>query len=424
MSGHAARIAPQAPILIDDLARPVPTEALAAAMAAAEAKPPILTEHAVLDAARQRTGLDDFGPEDFRERLRLLLDCTASDAGLTALGRASMAAHLTRLAANRLRVEDMLRRHPEIAEVALPQPIIIVGLPRSGTTHLHNFIAADTRLRSLPTWESLEPVADPDEVALGIDGREARADAGWESFMAMCPLMPLMHEMDAGQINEEIELQQIDFTSYSPDWRLRAPRWRDYYLSHDQTPHYLYLRKVLQLLTWQRGPSRWVLKCPQHMEQLGPLTTAFPDARLLITHRDPVAVLKSALTMTAYTDRLRRREIDLHAVGSYWTDRIERLLRACVRDRDGVPAGQAMDIRFADFMADEPGTLERAYAFAGLPVIDEARRQLDTYLADNRRGKHGKVHYDLAAFGLDAAALRERFRFYYDRFGVAPEMMA
>ncbi|WP_114955098.1 sulfotransferase family protein [Sphingosinicella terrae] len=412
-------------IRIADLARPIPTPTLAARIAEADAAaPPVLSEEGVLRAACERTGLSDFGSDDFRGRLRLWIACVDQDAGLTAFGRAGLFGHFVQLAANRLRVEALLRRHPEILEVQLPAPIIIAGLPRSGTTHLHNFIASDPRLRSLPHWEALEPVPDGvfSEAGESEDGRQARARAGWDQFVEMCPLMPLMHEMEPDHVTEEIELQQLDFSSYSLDWRLRAPAWRDFYLEQDQTPHYYYLRKVLQVLTWLRGPQRWVLKCPQHMEQFGPLLRAFPDGTFLVTHRDPVAVLRSATTMAAYTDRLRRREVDLPALAGFWIDRIERLLRACVRDRELLPRDRSLDISFEAFMVDEPGTLRSVNELAGLPVTAAIERRLGDYLAANRRGRHGRIVYDLEGdFGVDSAALRERFQFYYERFGIQPE---
>ena len=186
--------------------------------------------------------------------------------------------------------------------------------------------------------------------------------------------------------------------------------------------HYAYLRTVLQALTWLRGPDRWVLKSPQHLEQLGPLHETFPDATVVLTHRDPVAVVQSAITMMAYGERMRRTRIDLAALAAYWVDRIERLLRACVRDRDRIPAAQIVDVPFHDFMADDLGTVDGIYAAAGLPMTSEARAALGAFADDNRRGKHGRVVYDLRRdFGLDPAVVRRRFDFYFERFAVQPE---
>jgi hypothetical protein len=161
------------------------------------------------------------------------------------------------------------------------------------------------------------------------------------------------------------------------------------------------------------------------MENLPALEATYPDATVIVTHRDPVAVIQSAITMLAYGDRIRRRTIDLAELADYWIGRVERLLRACVRDREAVPASRSMDVRFHEYMADQKAVVRRVYSMAGLPLSADAEARIDTYLAANPRGKHGQVVYDLAGdFGVDVAALRRRFAFYYERFGVVPERTA
>jgi hypothetical protein len=153
-----------------------------------------------------------------------------------------------------------------------------------------------------------------------------------------------------------------------------------------------------------------------------PLLATFPDATIAITHRDPVAVIQSAITMLAYGERVRRTRLDLPALAAYWIDRIERLLRACVRDRDRLPAARSVDVLFHEFMADERGTVARIYERAGLPMTVEAAASVDAFLADNVRGKHGQVVYDLPGdFGVDPGEVRRRFDFYFARFPIRVE---
>jgi hypothetical protein len=231
-----------------------------------------------------------------------------------------------------------------------------------------------------------------------------------------------MHDMAPEHVHEEIEVQALDFSSYELEWIATVPRWRDYYLAHDQTPHYAYLKKGLQALQWLRGPDRWILKSPQHMEQLGPLIDSFPDATVAFTHRDPLSVIASAITMLAYGDRLRRKRVDPPGVAAYWIDRVERLLRACVRDRERIPASQSIDVLFHEFMADDVAAVERIYALAGLEMTPPARAALDGFMAKNPRGKHGRILYDLKAdFGVDPDELRKRFDFYFERFPIGIE---
>jgi hypothetical protein len=214
-----------------------------------------------------------------------------------------------------------------------------------------------------------------------------------------------------------------DFSSYNQEWIARAPRWRDYYLAHDQTPHYAYLKTVLQILQWRQPRERWVLKSPQHLEQLGPLLATFPDATIAVTHRDPVSVVQSAATMLAYGARMNYRTPEPEWYLAYWTDRIHRLLEASVRDRALLPAGRTVDVLFHEFMADDLATVERIYEVAGLPMTDGARGQIADYLRDHPRGVEGQVVYDLRRdFGAEPAAVREPFSFYFERFPVKMEV--
>jgi hypothetical protein len=406
-------------IRIADLAQPLLTPGQKATVAAMGRMPVHFTEDAVLKAATERTGLSDFGPDDFRERLRVWLASAEEDVTLGPVGRVGIFNDIVRYAANRLRLEDLIRQHPAILDVEIRRPIIIAGLPRSGTTHLVNLISADQRLRSLPYWESLEPVPVPGEEA-GPDGEDPRLARCRQNFLRQDGLLPhlrAMHYMTPEHVHEEIELQALDFSSYLLEWVAHVPRARDYYLAHDQTPHYAYMKKALQALQWQRGPNRWILKSPQHLEQLGPLYSTFPDATIAITHRDPVAVLASTVTMLAYGSRLRCNRVDLNQVADYWIDRIDRLLRACVRDRERIPTSQSIDVLFHEFMADDVAMVERIYQLAELEMTPDARRALDDFMEQNPRGKYGRVNYDLKAdFGIEPAQLRQRFAFYLERF--------
>ncbi len=411
-------------IRISDLASPELTPIQLKIMEAAGGMSVEFTEEAVLAAARKATGLSDFGNDDFRERLAIWLQAVDEDELLGPVGRIGVLRDITRYATNRLRFEDLLRRHPEILEIEIERPIIIAGLPRSGTTHLLNLIAADRRLRSLPYWESIEPIPIPGEEPGpdGVDPRLARCRASYQQQDVMMPLLKNMHDLAPEHVHEEIELQGLDFSSYELEWIATVPRWRDYYLEADQRSSYAYMKNVLRALQWMRGPSRWILKSPQHMEQLGPLMDTFPDATVAITHRDPVSVIASTVTMLVYGDRIRRKRVDPPAVAAYWIDRIERLLRSCVRDRDQIPVERSIDVLFHEFMDDDLAMVRRIYELADLEMSSEAEEDLDAYMLANPRGKHGRIVYDLKGdFGVDRDELRERFGFYFDRFPIEVE---
>lgn len=370
-------------------------------------------------AATRRTGLDDLGDPTLIDRLSAQVRAVEEDQGLSGLGRYLIRRRLIGLLSARLRFEDFVRRHPEALEVELEPPVIVVGLPRSGTTHLVNLLATDPRFRSMPWWEVAEPipVMGDGPGRDGIDPRYLRSLAEHEMTQQASPLTALMHDRPPWSIEEECELMDLDLCAYPLEWLARVPSWRDHYLGLDQHAHYEFLRRELQVLSHLRGPNRWVLKCPQHLEQLGPLLDTFPDATIAFTLRDPVAVLQSAITMLAHADRNRRVRIDADELAAYWVDRIERLLRAAVRDAHLIPLAQRVDVEFGEFMSDDAAMAERILAVAGLESTDASRSAMSQYLATNPRGKDGRIVYDLRAdFGLDPDDLHERYAFYFEAF--------
>lgn len=413
--------------VLDDLREPELTDDQRALLAEAEAAPVELTVEAACAAARERAGLDDFGPEDFRERLALIFDEVDGDSNYTELLRATFFGRAVGVLTNRLMILDELRRHPEIDERAIERPVIIAGLPRSGTTHLLNLLAGGERFSAMRYWESLQPVPfarEPVPADHAADPRYRRAEASWQRLQRVNPMMAPYHPMDPDHIHEDLEFQMPDIASYNWEWMARMPRWRDYYHATDQTPHYAFAARVLKLLDHLHDSSRrWVLKCPQHFEQLPTLLDVYPDALVVFTHRDPIASLQSIVTQIAYAIRTREREVDPDWYFAYWTDRVEQLLRAYVRDAEHVPDAQRIDVRFDEFMEDDLATALKVHAAAGVPADDELRASLSLFLDTHARHQHGAIDHDLRRdFGADVDALRERFAFYTEHVGLREEV--
>jgi hypothetical protein len=414
-----------ADIDFDDLASPELTDVQRQILEFTEARPVELDVDQMLSEAIKQAGYDDLDDADgFSDRLAAHLAAIEADRGLTQLTRSALRQRVVRLLRNRLSLTDLIKRYPEIESIPIEKPFIVVGMPRSGTTHLVNLIAADPRRRALPYWESQDPIPavgqGPD--ILGVDPRYARAKSEHDALMASAPVVAAMHDRFPEAVEEEVELLDLDLAAYVLEWHARVPDWRNFYLSLDQHQHYGYMKKVLQALTFLRGPQTWVLKSPQHCEQLGPLIATFPDATVAFTHRDPVAVIQSAITMMAYSDRLRRTSIDPGWLVDYWSDRVHRLLGACVRDRDLVPAERSIDISFHHLNGNEMSLLDELYRRGGVELTPKVRGRLQQYLDGNPRGKHGHIRYDLQRhFGISPDELRKRFDFYFDRFDVRPE---
>jgi hypothetical protein len=414
-----------APVHIDDFERPRLPRALRALNLAGRpfARAIRLDEQDLLGAARRKSGLADFGDDAFREPLRALLTAFEDDAGLSPLGRFTARSLVLQLLVTRLRVEALVRAHPEILAEEVRAPIVILGLPRTGTTHLHNLMSQDPALRTLPYWESLEPVPDAPDPRRPPepDPRIERCARALRMVHWVMPLFPRMHEMEPEARHEEIQLLAVAFSTMLFEASYFVPGYRDWYRASDQTGAYRYLRRMLQVLQWLRGPRRWLLKSPQHLEQLGPLLTVFPDVRIVQTHRDPVRVTASMCTMAAYGLRMARERIDALAVGRYWAERIEVMLRASVRDRPLLPPQQVRDVLFHEFMADDLATVERIYGFLGEPLTPAARDAMRAYLSAHARGRLGSIDYRLDDFGLDANERRRALAFYQQRFGVPDE---
>ena len=409
---------------IDDLIDPQLSPEMKGYIASVEANPPVLTENAILAAARDATGLSDFGPDDFRERLAVLLADWNGDTRAYALKRQFLLDYAIRYASNRLLIHDLLKRHPEIHDEPIERPIIVVGMPRSGTTHLLNLLGADSRLSSTPLWRTYAPVPNPREAMNpdGSDPRYTRVAEKWAMQLVSNPLSAAMHAMEPHHFHEDVELMGPNFAGYNFEWLARSPRFRDHYLSHDQTEHYEYMKTVLKIFQWQDvqagGPrKRFVTKCPQHLEQLPVLKKVFPDATVAITYRDPVEVIQSAITMIAYGERMSYPTIDTQGLLDYWTDRVEKLLRACVRDRHVWPEAQSVDVPFDEFMKDDMKVVREVRRKAGLPETEQANRDVADYIESHPRGKYGQLVYNLERdFGISPAKLRQRFEFYYEAY--------
>lgn len=362
------------------------------------------------------TGLDDFGPDDYRERLDVYLAALQEIPTMHAAGVVNHHAQILQWLKNRLLLTDLLARHPEIADIELLPPVVIAGLPRTGTTHLHNLLATPTTFRTMPYWESNEPFPLPAEAGVEPDPRRTRMDVAVQVMNVVMPHFPLMHEMTTDHVHEEIQLLANDFSTMLFETLAHVPRWRDYYMAHDQTSHYEYLRTQLKAMQFLRGGRRWLLKSPQHLEQLPVLDAVFGDVFVVFTHRDPAPVTLSMLAMINYSARMYCSPVPVEEISSAWVQRLARMLNALVRDRETIPPERSIDVRFDEFMADETAVAAHVYEKAGEALDDDARSAIRGYLDGHQRGRLGTVATSPEMFGLDERDLRDPFAAYVTRF--------
>jgi len=403
---------------LDDLAEPrfSPEAEQIRDMMAALADDCPLDADALHARAIADTGLDDFGPDDYRERLDVYLAALHDIDGMHGPGFVNFFGQLSQWLKNRLLLTDLVTRHPEIHDIELLPPVVIAGLPRTGTTHLHNLLAAAPAFRTLPYWESFEPFPLPAEVGVEPDPRAARMDVAVMMMNTLMPHFALMHEMTTEHVHEEIQLLANNFSTMFMETLAYVPQWREYYLAHDQTSTYEYLATQLKALQFLRGGRRWLLKSPQHLEQLPALESVFPGVAVVCTHRDPVPVALSMVAMLTYSARMHRSRVPVEQIAAEWIDRLELMLASLARDRTVIPPERSIDVTFDDFMADELGVAERVFGLVGEPVTDDARTAMADYLAGHQRGRLGRVVTSCEMFGLNEGDLRARFAPYASRF--------
>jgi hypothetical protein len=378
----------------------------------------------LIAAARGQTGLSDFGGESFREGLGVLTHSLTREARLHSTGESMARHHLLRLLSGRLGIEDWHRRHPEIAEQPVEPPLIVIGLPRTGTTALARLLAQDPDTRALRTWESSSPIPPPDATTQHSDPRIAATQAGIDAMREQSPGYRAMYDADATDPSECQDLLGMEFRAQHFSGSYWVPSFGAWQKDCDMRPGYAYHRRVLQLLQWRCGPRRWLLKTPTHMLSLDALAEVYPDARFIMTHRDPAKVLASVCSLMGFiisgtTDHLDRGAL-ARSTFELWAEALERTLRFRAR------AGEARfaDLHFHDQVADPVGAVERAYARLGLPFTAAARARMQAWAGAHRRGQHGEHRYALSDWGLDPDAVRERYAFYLKHFDVRAEAAA
>ena len=383
-----------------------------------------LDPDSLLEAAASVTGFQDFGPDDFREPLEVLTRSLEEESDGSLVGNLLARGDLLNLLENRLRMVAARKENPGISEEAIQAPIFIVGLPRSGTSILHELLAQDPRLRAPLSWEAHTPCPGP---GAGEGGREAsirRAENVFTFWNELVPAYATMHEMGAEIPCECIWLTAHSFRSEEFLGRNRVPSYGAWLATADLAPAYTIHREILQLLQHGTTTERWLLKAPSHMMALPWLFARYPDARVIQTHRDPVQIMGSSVNLLRALCWMRSESVDPELIkASFAGEGLAARLFAALDFRDGpeAPAHAFQDIRFADLMADPLAAVAQLYAGLEIPLTREIEAAMGDYLAAKPRGKFGEHDYRFADLGLDLAQERERFAPYQERFGVDSE---
>jgi hypothetical protein len=382
-----------------------------------------LDEATLLAAASQATGLDDFGDAWFRPALAKLLAALEGEARLTLLGRLFARSELQRILQNRLRVEDWIRRHPAVLAERIEAPIFVTGLGRSGTTLLHELLMQDPANRVPLLWETFFSIPPPEAASWLTDPRAAAAELEITLMDAAVPAMTGMHE-NAGDLPTEcifLFAHQLATDMFTGEFHV--PSYTLWLHGQDLAPVYAYHRRLLQLLQ-SRHRGRWVLKAPSHLGQLPTLFRAYPDARVVITHRDPLRVIGSLCNLMAALHWMRSDHVDYDAIVRAMSFGFPFLCERVMKQRDGgeVPADRIDDVLYRDLVKEPLATVDALYRRQGRALSADAEARMRAFLAGRPQAKRGGHEYAFETTGLDRDAERKKYAAYLARHGIPAEV--
>jgi hypothetical protein len=376
--------------------------------------PLLLTPAEAIARAVAAAGSDDFGPPGIEAGLARTLDAF-SRVPLTSAATQEVNARLVRDLANRLAVEAWYAAHPETAQQTIDSPVILVGMPRTGTTATVAMLALDDRLRFLRGWEAGAPVPPP---IAGEEESDPRLIAAREA--AKTYAMAHLHLFDPDGPEEDLALLAgLDMHAFHGAYPM-PDDYLAWWKTADFRSCYAYIARVLKLLQSRRGPNRWLLKSPPHLFRIDRLAELYPDARFVMTHRDPRKLIASvaSLHVHLFEERCRPGSIDKAKVGrtvlAFWREGIRRGLAA----RAAIGEDRFIDVDNGDVVSRPVAVFERIYDHIGLPLTPALVRRLEDYNANNAPGRFGAHRYTLEEYGLDEAEVRSAFAEYIDRFGL------
>jgi hypothetical protein len=384
---------------------------------------PVLEKHALLDKARATTGLDDFGDPWFERPLDVLLDALRSEARLNPAGEWTAMKQIEKILVDRLWAERWFDRHSEILDRPVPRPVIIVGPMRSGTTRLHRLLAADRRFSHLRSFETISPVPRPEFVPGGPDFRITLAARIARLARLANPRTLTIHPTGPLQPEEELGLLVNSFWSNKHDAMWWVPSYGRWCERQDSTPAYRQMVRLLKLVGWSQQASSlrpWVLKTPQHLFDLPAVMAVFPDARVIFTHRDPLAVVGSAASLAWTQTIIYSDHADPAAIGEEWLRKTRVQIERMNRDRRAIPEHRQIDVHYEDMERDWQGTMARVYRFLGLELAPAlpAMAAYQRRTAAPRRRPH---HYSLEEFGLTPRRVLDELGDYVRDYDIAIE---
>ena len=368
----------------------------------------------LIDKAKRRCGLEDFGGGEFFEPLSRLLESCHREARLNVIGKMALRSDVVRILGNRLLLERDRRIYPEIAQQTIREPLFIVGLPRSGTTLLHILLAADPAHRAPLTWEVMSPSPPSSE---DRKQRIQQASRNLAVLRWLAPTFESVHATGPEVPQECVSLTSPTFMSDQFDTMYNVPSYRTWFFSQDLRPAYKFHRRSLQHLQFRQSAERWVLKAPAHMFAAPALLSIYPDARFVQIHRDPIEAVASVSSLVTILRQVFSDAVDPVQIGrdalTYWSQALKTFM--CARDQ--LPPQRVCDLHYDDVRRDPIAAAGHVYEHFGWPFSREVEKQMNAVLAQQNSQTNGVHRYDAAYFRLEGM---NGFAEYCERFGISP----
>ncbi|WP_016745798.1 sulfotransferase family protein [Rhizorhabdus wittichii] len=374
---------------------------------------------ALIAAARQRSGLEDFGPDWIFAPFRVYLDAIAKEAELSEIGRFIQGESIIKGLVARLRRTDDIRRHPEILDEQVTVAATIVSLHRTGSTLMHRMLGSAPSLTAMHWWETQFPAPLEGEARGDPGARRAAAQTLLDQWLAAMPELLSIHPMSLDQPDEEVSLQEQMFMGLSPESFLHIPSYAAWSATADHRPVYEDLRLWLQYLQWQdrsRAGRAWVLKTPAHLTAPEQLAAVFPETVIVMTHRDPIKTIPSFASMSFTLRRMLSDRADKARTGRHWLDRLSTLMSRLMRLRPSIGEHRFVDIDYEELVKDPIAQARRVFAAMGRELGGEDEAAMRAWFGRNPRDGRPSHQYGLEEYGLTAEAIDERFADYKARF--------
>ena len=398
--------------------------ALKLGRAARVAGPWQLDKDALMESATAETGLDDFGDAWFEQPMEQLIGSLNNEAALNTAGQFTAYQSFRKVLKDRLRAQYWFARHPEILARPIPRPVVIVGPMRSGTTRLHRLLASDQRFSHMRSFETISPVPpmDFERVMAGAipDPRPAIARQIMRAARLANPRTLSIHPTGPFEPEEELGLFFNSFWGMKYEAQWQVPSYGRWCEGQDAAPAYDQLARLLKLVGWSQQTSSirpWILKTPQHMLDIPALLRAFPDARLIFTHREPQAFVGSAASLAWNQSIIYSNDVCAKQVGREWLGKSALQIERMRAGRVGLAPERMIDVHYDEMEHDWRGTMERIYGFLGFDIAP-AWAGMEDFLERSKALKRHPHRYSLAEFGLDEQEVDARFARYIEDFGI------